>query len=140
MIPTQRKAMEDARNALQRAAYTTIHPEILGLCEQADDALRAALNQPDECIAALEAEVERLRARDAEWERKASAWMASPQAVQWLDGYRELAQKLNSAEAEADRLRTLAVRWLRKWQTDMDPTPEMLDDTHALIDAARSNA
>lgn len=48
MTPTQRKAMEMARDALQRAGYTTDHPEILGLCEQADDALRAALAEPEE--------------------------------------------------------------------------------------------
>lgn len=51
MSPTQRAAMEDARNALQRAAYTTDRPEILGLCEQADDALRAALAEADEPVA-----------------------------------------------------------------------------------------
>ena len=51
MSPTQRKAMEDARNALQRAAYTTDRPDILGLCEQADDSLRAALAEADEPVA-----------------------------------------------------------------------------------------
>jgi mannitol/fructose-specific phosphotransferase system IIA component (Ntr-type) len=50
------------------------------------------------------AEVERLQERDAEWGRKASAWIASPEAAQRLDGYRELAQKLNAAEAERDAL------------------------------------
>ena len=48
------------------------------------------------------AEVERLQERDAEWGRKASAWIASPEAAQRLDGYRELAQRLNAAEAERD--------------------------------------
>ena len=95
------------------------------------------LYQAQEAAKQLAAEVERLQERDAEWGRKASAWIASPEAAQRLDGYRELAQKLNAAEAERDALRTLAVRWLQKWQTDMDPTPQMLDDTHALIDAAR---
>ena len=52
-----------------------------------------------------EAEVARLQARDEEWQRKASAWMASPEAAQRLDGYRELAQRLNAAEAEVERLR-----------------------------------
>lgn len=51
-------------------------------------------------------EIERLKARDEEWQRKASAWMASPEATQWLDGYRELAQKLNAAEAEAQKWKT----------------------------------
>lgn len=53
-------------------------------------------------IARLRAEVERLKARDEEWQRKASAWVASPEAAQRLEGYRELAQKLNAAEAAKD--------------------------------------
>ena len=48
MTPTQRKAIEDARNALQRAGYPTDRPDILELCEQADEALRAALAEPAE--------------------------------------------------------------------------------------------
>lgn len=38
--------------------------------------------------------------------------------------------------SDRDRVKALAVRWLRKWQTDMNPTPEMLEQTHALIGAA----
>ena len=57
----------------------------------------------DARIEELEAEVERLRARDEEWQRKASAWMASPEAAQRLDGYRELAQRVNAAEEAAAR-------------------------------------
>ena len=38
--------------------------------------------------------------------------------------------------AEVERLETLCLRWLRKWQTEMDPTPEMLEDTHALDQVA----
>lgn len=52
----------------------------------------------------LKAELDALRERNAEWERKASAWMASPEAAQQLEGYRELAQRLNAAEAEVERL------------------------------------
>lgn len=53
-------------------------------------------------VCELRAQVEALRERNDEWERKASAWMASPQAGQWLDGYRELALRLNVAKAAKD--------------------------------------
>jgi hypothetical protein len=71
------------------------------------------------------AEFERLKARDEEWQRKASAWMASPEAAQRLDGYRELAQKLNAAEAARDALRNLlsAIRsdaQAAHWHKDID--------------------
>lgn len=39
---------------------------------------------------------------------------------------------------ERDAARNLAVRWLRKFQTDMLPTPEMLEETHALIKDVRA--
>lgn len=39
---------------------------------------------------------------------------------------------------ERDAARNLAVRWLRKFQTDMLPTPEMLEETHALIKESRA--
>lgn len=50
------------------------------------------------------AEVERLTARVAEWEQKAANWMASPEAGAQLDGYRELAQRLNAAEMRVAEL------------------------------------
>ena len=39
---------------------------------------------------------------------------------------------------ERDAARNLAVRWLRKFQTDMLPTPEMLEETHAFIKEVRA--
>ncbi len=45
------------------------------------------------------AELRRLHTLCGEWEKKAATWLASPQAAQRLDGYRELAQRLNAAEA-----------------------------------------
>lgn len=39
---------------------------------------------------------------------------------------------------ERDSARNLAVRWLRKFQTEMLPTPEMLEETHALIKEVRA--
>jgi len=44
------------------------------------------------------AELRRLHALCAEWEKKAATWLASPEAAQRLNGYRELAQRLNAAE------------------------------------------
>lgn len=52
----------------------------------------------------LRAEVERLRARDTEWQQKSASWMETPEAAQRLDGYRGLAAKLAHAEAEVERL------------------------------------
>ncbi|HOJ04137.1 MAG TPA: hypothetical protein PK916_09040 [Bacteroidota bacterium] len=55
----------------------------------------------------------------AQWEEKAKNWMASPEAAQRLDGYRELAGKLAAAEeslaakeAECKRLRAAAQEFL----------------------------
>lgn len=59
---------------------------------------------PDDVLSLI-AEVERLRARDAEWQQKAASWMSTPEAAQRLDGYRELAAKVERAEAEVERLR-----------------------------------
>lgn len=49
-------------------------------------------------------ELDRLRARVAEWEQKAANWIASPEATARLDGYRELAQRLNAADARVAEL------------------------------------
>ena len=44
----------------------------------------------------------------------------------------------NGLRKERDAARNLAVRWLRKFQTDMLPTPEMLEETHAFIKESRA--
>ena len=49
-------------------------------------------------------EIERLRARDQEWTKKATTWIASPEAAQRLAGYQEMAAKLFEAQAEVERL------------------------------------
>lgn len=48
------------------------------------------------------AELRRLHKLNAEWEQKAATWLASPEAAQRLDGYRDLAQRLNTAELQRD--------------------------------------
>jgi hypothetical protein len=50
------------------------------------------------------AELRRLHELCKEWERKAATWMASPDASKQLDGYRELAQQLNTCEEQRDEL------------------------------------
>lgn len=45
------------------------------------------------------AELRRLHNLCAEWEKKAATWLASPEAAKRLDGYRELAQRVNTLEA-----------------------------------------
>ena len=45
-----------------------------------------------------------LLSKVAAWEQKAANWMASPEAAQRLDGYRDIAQRLNVAEQQRDNL------------------------------------
>jgi hypothetical protein len=58
------------------------------------------MNWPDyDNQMAAAAELRRLQAMCGEWENKAATWLASPEAARRLDGYRELAQRLNAAES-----------------------------------------
>jgi len=45
-----------------------------------------------------------LLSKVAAWEQKAANWMASPEAAQRLDGYRDIAQRLNVAAQQRDEL------------------------------------
>jgi hypothetical protein len=72
----------------------TTQPEALRLADQ----LGVRYSGFPTCDEAA-AELRRLHALCGEWEKKAATWLASPQAAQRLDGYRELAQRLNAAEA-----------------------------------------
>lgn len=51
------------------------------------------------------AELRRQHAEIEEWKAKAANWMASPEAAQRLEGYRELGQRAERAEAQRDALR-----------------------------------
>jgi hypothetical protein len=57
-------------------------------------------------------------------------WWQSRYGKLWSDKMQEENLRIRS---ENEALRKLCLRWLRKWQTEMDPTPGMLEDTHALI-------
>ena len=54
---------------------------------------------------ATAAELRRLHAEIEEWRTKAAAWLASPEAAQRLEGYRELGRLAEKAEAQRDALR-----------------------------------
>ena len=55
-------------------------------------------------ITDVKAELRRQHALLQEWEEKAATWLASPEAAQRLEGYRDLAQRLERAEAQRDAL------------------------------------
>lgn len=57
-----------------------------------------------EYITHVEKQRDELLVKVAAWEQKAANWMASPEAAQRLDGYRDLAQRLNIAEQQRDEL------------------------------------
>jgi hypothetical protein len=44
-------------------------------------------------------ELRRLNEVNQQWEIKAATWLASPEAAQKLEGYRELAQRVNQLES-----------------------------------------
>jgi len=63
--------------------------------------LRALVDAAECAIASAQKERDALRAQVDEWRAKAANWMASPEAGQRLDGYRELADKCAGLESEA---------------------------------------
>jgi len=124
-----------------------IEDEHIAYADDVGDALGQGEDEPLlTCARRVMAEVERLQARDEEWRQKASAWMASPEAAQRLDGYRELAQRLNAAEDEVERLRedrdTLisAVDTLRAALTEAYDYEGSIAKLRAAIDAARGES
>jgi len=92
---------EMAAALLRQVAIANALRSSLSCCEE-ERRLQA------EEVRKLRAEVERLKAHDAEWTQKAATWLASPEAAQRLDGYRELAGKCAALEAEVERLRESA--------------------------------
>lgn len=80
------------------------------------DAEHCVLLAVNDSLAELRIERDALQVKCDAWLEKAKNWMASPEAAQRLDGYRELAEKCAALEAERDALRRDAERyvWLRK--------------------------
>jgi len=99
----------DLRTALQWAneERDEARAELAGLpawqkgCEQALGDLADA----EEAIARLYTERDEARALNAEWAQKAATWIASPEAAQRLDGYRDLGQQVAEAQRERDEAR-----------------------------------
>ena len=93
--------------------------------------------------ALLLAEVERLQKRDAEWTQVAQTWLASPEAERRLDGYRELAARVegltcerDEARAEVERLREV-IRTIRARCVELDDSDavsETLDIATAVLE------
>jgi len=97
---------------------SSITGKVVKLAREADaeiERLRARVEAADVEIADLHDRIsdmrddaskteQTLRARVAEWEQKAANWIASPEATARLDGYRELAQRLNAADARVAEL------------------------------------
>jgi hypothetical protein len=75
----------------------TQQPEALRLADRLDLYATGDAHQQD--IEQAAAELRRLHDLCAEWEKKAATWLASPEAAKRLDGYRELAQRVNTLEA-----------------------------------------
>jgi hypothetical protein len=90
------------------------------------------------------AELRRLHALCGEWENKAATWLASPEAARRLDGYRELAQRLNAAEASNAQLLE-ALHFIADRQdlmfAECSDAEEIVDKARAAIKVAKdSNA
>jgi hypothetical protein len=100
--------------------------------------------------AALQANLRRSEGLCREWAVKAATWMASPEAAQRLDGYRDMGKQIDALEAECEALRKDAerYRWLRKFPHNVDAAvygPTKSDDCGLLrrdiyLDAAIDDA
>ena len=66
--------------------------------------LERMVNERDDTIYNLIIERDKLALKITEWEKKASTWLSSPDAQKQLDGYRELAQRVNTLELQRDEL------------------------------------
>lgn len=77
--------------------------EALRLADAIDPLTRKELDNL--ACAAAAVELRRQYAEIQEWRAKAATWLASPEAAQRLEGYRELGQRAERAEAKCDAMR-----------------------------------
>jgi hypothetical protein len=117
-------------HVLQGNKMSTQQPEALRLADE--------LTTPHmEVNREAAAELRRLHELCKEWERKAATWMASPEAAQRLDGYRELAQRLDACERQRDQLMgalNLALEyWSHRQQRYTNRSPAWVQDARAAI-------
>jgi hypothetical protein len=68
-------------------------------------ALRAAHAEMERMLVAVTREKDKAQALNAEWSTKAATWMASPEGVARLEGYREMGRMAADAENKCDALR-----------------------------------
>ena len=81
----------------------TTQPESLRLADAIDPLTRKELDNLTCAAAAVE--LRRQYAEIQEWRAKAATWLASPEAAQRLEGYRELGRLVERTEAQRDALR-----------------------------------
>lgn len=62
-------------------------------------AMRETIKEKDDRI-------EKLEAKNAEWEQKARGWLATPEAAKRLDGYREMTARIVELESVISRILT----------------------------------
>jgi chromosome segregation ATPase len=67
--------------------------------------LVAELDDLRRCIRSVITQRDEARARNSELAEKAATWIASPEAAQRLDGYRDLGQQVAEAQRERDEAR-----------------------------------
>jgi len=89
-------------------------------------------------ILRLRTERDALKAQVEEWRIKAKNWLVSPDALQKLDGYRELMVQRVTAEAQRDALRD-ALEKIVNAKYYLHPE-DLKEIARAAIDAARSKA
>ena len=77
----------------------------LALVEAERDEARERVLDAALIHAELVRERDEARELNAEWAQKAATWIASPEAAQRLDGYRDLGQQVAEAQRERDEAR-----------------------------------
>ena len=116
---------------------STKQPEALRLAKELVLVHQGHADEGPSTFSEAAAELRRLHELCKEWERKAATWMASPEAAQRLDGYRELAQRLDACERQRDQLMgalNLALEyWSHRQQRYTNRSPAWVQDARAAI-------
>ena len=125
-----------------RKNMTEQQPEALRLADELHDwgVTYASNFGMQRMLTGAAAELRRLHALCAEWEKKAATWLASPEAAQRLNGYRELAHRLNAAEQVNAQLLEALEGMLEMWEDDPSYGSDTADKGYAAIKAAKGEA
>jgi predicted RNase H-like nuclease (RuvC/YqgF family) len=87
-------------------------------------------------LAAATRERDEARALNAAWAEKAATWMASPEAAQRLQGYRDMGQQVAEAQKEIDALRAeveACAPYLKEGETPAERIKREIDDNAAVL-------